>query len=759
MQVAEIHHTDRIKPRRWLISITPVLLLFAIVAGFYWKLTLTNEYTWLESPDLANQVLPWYQFQAGEWHAGRFPMWDPYQWYGQPLIGQGQPGAAYPPNWLFFLTSLRNGWLRQSHLNWYFVLIHYLAALFCYWLCRDLGRSRPGSIVAGCAFALGGYIGTTDWPQMLNGAIWAPLVFLYQLRCLRGERVYASAAASGAFLGVAWLSGHHQVPIFLTLASAGVWLYGLLVRVYERRRTMAAGALFTVVFILASGLQTLPALEYGKAAKRWVGSSEPVGWNDKVPYTVHKTYSVTPDTLTGLILPGRSHNTDVFWGVVALSLAVLGAAALWRILEVRIFTIVAIAGLFTALGGYSLLHGLLYSMVPMVEKARSPSMAILVFHFASAVLVAYGFDTLLNPDSLWSRRVAIALAVFGLSVLALATALSATYKLAGDTRWILSGLVAVLMSAIISARRTGKLGESALAVAIIAVALADIGNGTSYSFVSTEEKDRTIYLKKIAQSADVAGFLQKQPRPLRVEVADADIPYNFGDWYGIEQSGGYLASITTNLVAHEFYFARFRDLLSVNYSVVNDPPRPGALREGAVEVYYSPASKLKVYFNPSAYPLVRSVHNIVTAGDGAITDLVRQDGLDLRTTAILREPPPEIARCDAGEDRFRITRRVPGSVDITADMKCAGLLVLADTYFPGWKAWVDEEPAHIYDAYGAIRAVAVPEGTHTVTFRYRPASVFAGAAMSASGLLAAMLLTLVRKPVRHIDAKPTVQSY
>ncbi|MCL4854025.1 MAG: YfhO family protein, partial [Bryobacteraceae bacterium] len=294
---------------------------------------------------------------------------------------------------------------------------------------------------------------------------------------------------------------------------------------------------------------------------------------------------------------------------------------------------------------------------------------------------------------------------------------------------------------------------------IIAVALADIGNGTSYSFVSTEEKDRTIYLKKIAQSADVAGFLQKQPRPLRVEVADADIPYNFGDWYGIEQSGGYLASITTNLVAHEFYFARFRDLLSVNYSVVNDPPRPGALREGAVEVYYSPASKLKVYFNPSAYPLVRSVHNIVTADDKAITDLVRQDGLDLRTTAILREPPPEIAWCDAGEDRFRITRRVPGSVDITADMKCAGLLVLADTYFPGWKAWVDEKPAHIYDAYGAIRAVAVPEGTHTVTFRYRPASVFVGAAMSASGLLAAMLLTLVRKPVRHIDAKPTVQSY
>ena len=32
-----------------------------------------------------------------------------------------------------------------------------------------------------------------------------------------------SAALSGLFLGVTWLSGHHQVPIFLTLAVVGAW--------------------------------------------------------------------------------------------------------------------------------------------------------------------------------------------------------------------------------------------------------------------------------------------------------------------------------------------------------------------------------------------------------------------------------------------------------------------------------------------------------------------------------------------------------
>src|SRR6266849_3010863 len=174
-------------------------LLLVIYIGSFWKLVLSNQYTWLDGPDYAYQVLPWYQFQAGEWHQGRFPLWDPYVWGGQPLVGQAQPGAVYPPNWPLFLAPLRNGWIRQSVLHWYFVLIHFQAALFCYWLCRDLKRTRPASLLS-------------------------PLVVLFFLRAMRGERPVSSAAWSGAFLGVAFLSGHHQIPIFICLAMAGAWL-------------------------------------------------------------------------------------------------------------------------------------------------------------------------------------------------------------------------------------------------------------------------------------------------------------------------------------------------------------------------------------------------------------------------------------------------------------------------------------------------------------------------------------------------------
>src|SRR5882672_11239671 len=122
----------------------PVLLLLVTVV-IYWKLVLTTQFTWLHSPDLVNHVLPWMQFQAREWHSGHFPMWDPHHWAGQSLIGQAQPGSAYPLNWILFLLPLEQGYVSLISLNLYFIFIHFLAALFCYWLCRDLQISRTAS--------------------------------------------------------------------------------------------------------------------------------------------------------------------------------------------------------------------------------------------------------------------------------------------------------------------------------------------------------------------------------------------------------------------------------------------------------------------------------------------------------------------------------------------------------------------------------------------------------------------------------------
>jgi cystathionine gamma-synthase len=59
---------------------------------------------------------------------------------------------------------------------------------------------------------------------MLNGAIWVPLVFLFLFRLTRGERSLTSAMWAGVFQGFAWLSGHHEIPIYTSLAALPVYL-------------------------------------------------------------------------------------------------------------------------------------------------------------------------------------------------------------------------------------------------------------------------------------------------------------------------------------------------------------------------------------------------------------------------------------------------------------------------------------------------------------------------------------------------------
>jgi uncharacterized membrane protein YfhO len=53
---------------------------------------------------------------------------------------------------------------------------------------------------------------------------------------------------------------------------------------------------------------------------------------------------------------------------------------------------------------------------------------------------------------------------------------------------------------------------------------------------------------------------------------------------------------------------------------------------------------------------------------------------------------------------------------------------------------VDHLPAKIYEVNGAMRGVAVPRGSHTVTMRYRPLSVYLGAALTLLGVIVALAM-------------------
>jgi hypothetical protein len=202
----------------------PALLLL-ITIGFNWKLVLSGQYTWLDSGDKTNLIVPWLQVQAAQWHGAHFPIWDPHLWIGQPLVGMVQPGTLNPLNWILFSMPLKDGFLQFPVLHWYWVSIQFLAVLFAYLLCRDLALSSSACVLGGCAFGLGGFMGTTGWPYVMMSGLLLPLILMFFLRVLRRERMVANAAASGALLGASFLSGHHAIPIFFSLAIAALWIY------------------------------------------------------------------------------------------------------------------------------------------------------------------------------------------------------------------------------------------------------------------------------------------------------------------------------------------------------------------------------------------------------------------------------------------------------------------------------------------------------------------------------------------------------
>jgi hypothetical protein len=118
-----------------------------------------------------------------------------------------------------------------------------------------------------------------------------------------------------------------------------------------------------------------------------------------------------------------------------------------------------------------------------------------------------------------------------------------------------------------------------------------------------------------------------------------------------------------------------------------------------------------------------------------------------RRVLLDREPSP---RPEAVPGRYlvaRIAEDEPERVSADVNTDAAGILVLTDLAYPGWRASLDGKPADLLTADGLFRAVAVPAGEHRIVFRYRPLSFYAGAAVSLAAL-AALLTGMRMRPKR-----------
>jgi hypothetical protein len=123
---------------------------------------------------------------------------------------------------------------------------------------------------------------------------------------------------------------------------------------------------------------------------------------------------------------------------------------------------------------------------------------------------------------------------------------------------------------------------------------------------------------------------------------------------------------------------------------------------------------------------------------------------ETNTTALNRLVSPNFAPADEvllplearGQvkalDKSQITVRDMriGSQHLEATVEAAkpGWLVIAQSYSPCWKSWVDGEPTRVWQANYAFQALEVPAGRHRIVVRYQDPFFLAGVTVAIAGL-------------------------
>ncbi len=191
--------------------------------------------------------------------------------------------------------------------------------------------------------------------------------------------------------------------------------------------------------------------------------------------------------------------------------------------------------------------------------------------------------------------------------------------------------------------------------------------------------------------------------------------------HGVEMHGGAGAAVTTNVLQSEIFSVFGRRMYGVAYTIAGGP-----VPDAGDEVFRG-ASGLKVY-RRDAFPRAWAVHELVRVKDedeGNV--LLGRDPESLHRKAHMVGPPPPVQTC-AAANTVQLVEHAADRLVIRAEMSCYGMVVLSDTFYPGWRARVDHRPAQIYEVDGAMRGVVVPGGKHEITMRYRPVSLYLGAA-------------------------------
>ena len=163
-----------------------------------------------------------------------------------------------------------------------------------------------------------------------------------------------------------------------------------------------------------------------------------------------------------------------------------------------------------------------------------------------------------------------------------------------------------------------------------------------------------------------------------------------------------------------------------------------------------------VLYRP-AVPRARLVHRTVRVAGGSesLARVVERAAEAPMIAVVEQELSLTLAEpAEGATERATIVIDEPERVEVETLVAAPALLVLTDTFYPGWEATVDGVRVSIVRADHAFRGVALAPGTHRVRFTYAPASVRGGAAVSGAAALVVLALCMRGRRRDEKSARP-----
>jgi len=664
--------------------------------------------------------------------------WNPYVGFGTPWLGVMQSAPYFPGKLISLLWP--DYWKGQDVMLIAMLLI---AGIGNYLLLRSMGVTREGATFGGLAYMLCQRLFLVINMPSFTIECLLPLM-LYAINEMMKRKSIGFALFAGAIGGAQFLGGFPEASFMFALVS-GLFFLWLLLLDYRStgalKHGIVCGVVVAAIAIALSGFQLAEFTKLLSAAQ--TSHTTIYGTVVKQPFWLLPLFLPnffgTPlqSYWIGGISPWDHMPPSLFCGISTVLLGIV--ALLWRGAPNRTY-IWFFTALFFVFAGYD--YGFPFlryvGYLPFINL-MSTAWNAFVLPFALSVLAGFGVQSLRQDGAL--ARVAIAFVVYVVAVLALlidlpVPSLSPAWRSFAPLLYVVPVFVAAFfLTRHIRWMYVGALTLFALITLESYLCVRDF-RYLHYYGPKPEELPSLTWLMRNLGHDRIFGVDGMYPantlNPSRLrDIRHVDALYsrlyvNYAEaiWPGARDN----VPVPGNPEWKNIHDPLL-DIAAVKYIVMNKPDPTAS--DGLTEVYSD--GDATIYRSENALPRARFARKALSLPDGFEPSALKGMIGDLKTGVVLEgySGPREAKDCDAAAAApVEFVEDDISQIRLTAVAPCAGFLVLADLFYPGWTATVDGKDVPIYKANYAFRAVAVPAGAHEILFSYRPWTTVIGIPLS-----------------------------